>query len=353
MSVFSAPSFDGHELVAFHEHAASGLRAIIAVHNTTLGPAVGGCRMFSYSSDAAALDDVLRLSRGMTYKSALAGLPLGGGKSVIIGDPNTLKSRNLLLAFGDFIESLGGRYVTAEDSGTTVADMKTIGERTQYVSGVTSQQRFGGDPSPYTAYGVFCGIRAALRFQRGTDSLKGLRFAVQGAGAVGRHLIERLVRSGAEVIVADINQKNLKLAEKLGARVVPPQSIMTVRADVFVPCAMGAVLTENSVSELRADIVAGAANNQLASPEQADYLAQRGILYAPDFVINAGGIIDVFYQQHGQSGELSEQRVEGIADTLTEVFNTAQAQNISTHQAAEDMAAAMLQRPGCGLKASA
>ena len=286
----------------------------------------------------------------MTYKSALAGLPLGGGKAVIIGDHHVDKSRELLLAMAEFIDSLGGRYITAEDSGTSVADMQVMRERTTYVSGVASQQRFGGDPSPYTAYGVFCGIRAALRFQRGSDSLKGLRFSVQGAGAVGRHLIERLVRSGAEVIVADIDQENLKRAEKLGARVVPPQSIMTVRADVFVPCAMGAVLTEASVSQLRADIVAGSANNQLASPEQADYLRHRGILYAPDFVINAGGIIDVFYQQHGKSGEQSEQRVEGIADTLTEVFNTAYAQNLSTHQAAEAMAEALLNRPGAVLK---
>lgn len=341
MSVFSAPSFDGHELVAFHEHAASGLRAIVAVHNTSLGSAVGGCRMYNYSSDAAALDDVLRLSRGMTYKSALAGLPLGGGKSVIIGDPSTLKTRELLLAFGDFIESLGGRYVTAEDSGTTVADMKTIGERTRCVSGVTSQQRFGGDPSPYTAYGVYCGIRAALRFQRDSDNLKGLRVAIQGVGAVGRYLAERLLRQGAEVIVADVNKDNLARAEKLGARIVAPEEILSVRCDVFAPCAMGAIINDNTVSSLRTDIVAGAANNQLATAHQAELLQQRGILYAPDFVINAGGIIDVYYQQRGGSSEQSEAHVERIAETLMNIFVRAEAESKPTHAVAESMAEAV------------
>lgn len=338
MSVFSAPSFDGHELVAFHEHAASGLRAIVAVHNSALGPAVGGCRMYDYTDDAAALNDVLRLSRGMTYKSALAGLPMGGGKSVIIGDPKKLKSRELLLAFGDFVDSLGGRYVSAEDSGTTVADMKVIGERTAYVSGVTSLQRFGGDPSPYTAYGVYCGIRAALQFQRGTDSLKGLRVAIQGVGAVGRHLAERLLSQGAEVIVADVSADNLARAESLGARVVSPEDILSVRCDVFAPCAMGAIINDQTVSELRTDIVAGAANNQLATAAQADQLQQRGILYAPDFVINAGGIIDVHYQQQGDNSDKSEKHVERIADTLTEIFNRASTESKSTHAIAEAMA---------------
>ena len=228
MSVFSAPSFDQHELVAFHSDADSGLKAIVAVHNSNLGPAVGGCRMFPYMSDEAALDDVLRLSRGMTYKSALAGLPLGGGKAVIVGDPHRHKSRELLLAMGRFIDSLGGRYVTAEDSGTSVADMKVIGEQTAFVSGATSRQRFGGDPSPYTAYGVYCGIRAALRFQRGSDSLQGVRVAIQGVGSVGFHLAERLVRQGADVIVADVNAVNLARAERLGARVVAPEAVLDI-----------------------------------------------------------------------------------------------------------------------------
>lgn len=343
MSVFDSAFYDQHELVAFHSDKASGLRAIVAVHNTNLGPAVGGCRMFPYASDSAALDDVLRLSRGMTYKSALAGLPLGGGKSVIIGDSHTEKSRELLLAMGEFIDSLGGRYVTAEDSGTSVADMHIMRERTQHVSGITTKQRFGGDPSPYTAYGVYCGIRAALRYQRGTDALKGLRFAVQGAGAVGRHLIERLIRNGADVVVADIDAENLKRAQALGARLVSPQQILTTRADVFVPCAMGAVLNDKTVGELNVDIVAGAANNQLAAPEQGDSLRQRGVLYAPDFVINAGGIIDVFYQQQGKSGEQSEKHVERIGDVLTQIFQRSETEALSTHAVAEQMAEAIFQ----------
>lgn len=345
MSVFSAPSFDRHEQVVFHEDAQSGLRAIIAVHNSRLGPAVGGCRMYPYRNDDAALDDVLRLSRGMTYKSALAGLPLGGGKAVIIGDPHTEKSRELLLAMGRFVDSLGGRYVTAEDSGTTVADMRVMAESTRHVSGLACQQRFGGDPSPYTAYGVYCGIRAALRYQRGTDALKGLRIAIQGVGSVGRHLAERFLRQGADVIVADMNPDNLRQAERLGARVADCDKILAVRADVLVPCAMGAVLDESSVPRIKADIVAGAANNQLKNPQNADHLRNSGVLYAPDFVINAGGIIDVFYQQRGQSSEQSEKHVERIGEVLTTIFRRADEENCSTHRIAETMAEAIFTRP--------
>lgn len=346
MSVFSAPSFDQHELVAFHSDADSGLKAIVAVHNSNLGPAVGGCRMFPYMSDEAALDDVLRLSRGMTYKSALAGLPLGGGKAVIVGDPHRHKSRELLLAMGRFIDSLGGRYVTAEDSGTSVADMKVIGEQTAFVSGATSRQRFGGDPSPYTAYGVYCGIRAALRFQRGSDSLQGVRVAIQGVGSVGFHLAERLVRQGADVIVADVNAVNLARAERLGARVVAPEAVLAVRCDILAPCAMGAVLTDEVIDKLRADIVAGAANNQLQTAGQAEHLRQRGVLYVPDFVINAGGIIDVYYQQQGASAEKSERHVEQIGEVLTQIFQCAEREQRSTHSVAETMAESIFKQGG-------
>lgn len=341
MSVFTASSFDQHELVVFHKDDASGLQAIIAIHNTALGPAVGGCRMFNYADETAALNDVLRLSRGMTYKSALAGLPMGGGKSVIVGDPAQHKSRGLLLAMGDFVESLGGRYVCAEDSGTTVADMGVIRERTAHVSGVTKQQRFGGDPSPYTAYGVFCGIEAALLHQRGSDSLAGVRVAIQGAGAVGRHLAARLLKHGAEVFVADVNADNLKRAVALGATAVAADQVLTLDVDVLAPCAMGAVINEASAETLRAAIVAGAANNQLAAPEQGETLRQRGILYAPDFVINAGGIIDVHYQQCGGSAEQSERHVEQISGVLADIFRQADQQNRSTHAVAESMAEAL------------
>lgn len=341
MSVFTAPSFDQHELVVFHKDPASGLQAIIAIHNSSLGPAVGGCRMFDYANDDAALNDVLRLSRGMTYKSALAGLPMGGGKSVIMGDPAQHKSRDLLLAMGDFIESLGGRYVCAEDSGTTVADMSVIRERTAYVSGVTKQQRFGGDPSPYTAYGVFCGIQAALLHQRGNDALAGIRVAIQGAGAVGRHLAVHLLKHGAAVFVADVNVDNLKRAEALGATAVATDRVLALDVDVLAPCAMGAIIDEASAETIRAGIVAGAANNQLASPEQGETLRRREILYAPDFVINAGGIIDVHYQQCGGDAEQSERHVEQIGGVLTNIFRQASQQGCSTHAVAESMAEAL------------
>ncbi len=345
MSVFSAPSFDQHELVVFHEDPASGLRAIIAIHNTALGPATGGCRMFDYASDDAALDDVLRLSRGMTYKSALAGLPYGGGKAVILGDPARDKNRKRLLAMGEFINSLHGRYIGAEDSGTGVADIQVMREKTPYVYGVAKQQRFGGDPSPYTALGVYCGIKAALRYQRGSDDLSGLRIAIQGAGAVGRCLGERLLKDGAEVYVADIRPANLQRVVDLGAKAVPTRDLLSLDVDVLAPCAMGAVLNEDTVRNLSADIVAGAANNQLASPELAETLRERGIVYAPDFVINAGGIIDVYYQQQGAGSEQSERHIEQIGETLTRVLQLSEAEGRSTHAVAESLAEARFRLP--------
>ncbi|MFT6163688.1 MAG: leucine dehydrogenase [Zhongshania aliphaticivorans] len=338
MTVFNSPSFDSHELVAFKEDARSGLRAIIAVHNTALGPALGGCRFYPYGSDEQALEDVLRLSRGMSYKSALAGLPLGGGKAVIIGDPASQKSRQLLLAMGEFIEGLNGQYITAEDSGTGVADMKVIGERTTYVSGVMDGSRFGGDPSPYTAQGVFCGIKAACAFRHKANSLKGVRVAIQGAGSVGRHLTALLVAAGAEVFIADINAANLELAQALGAKTVAVADVLSMDADVLAPCAMGAVIDEQTVGVIKAGIVAGAANNQLAQVIQGEQLRQRGILYAPDFVINAGGIIDVYYQRAEGSSEKSTAHVETIADTLQRIFRRAEHTGETTARVAELLA---------------
>ena len=350
MAVFSAPSFDQHELVAFCEDRSTGLRAIIAVHSSQLGPAVGGLRMYPYADDAAALDDVLRLSRGMTYKSALAGLPVGGGKAVIIGDPSRDKNAALFKAMAGFIDSLGGRYVTAEDSGTTVADMAQIAKHTCYVSGLDSHG--GGDPSPYTAYGVYCGLRAALRQQRGSDNLDGVRVAIQGAGAVGSHLARRLIEDGATVLVADVNPTLLTPLQALGAEVVEPPSILSQPVDVLAPCAMGAVLNAETVQQVRASIIAGAANNQLATPAQAQQLADRGVLYVPDFVINAGGIIAVYHQrQHG--GALSAdaestllQHVEGIGDKLGLIFKRAAQQLCPPHMVAEAMAEEVLLAQG-------
>lgn len=337
MSVFSSPSFDHHELVSFTEDPASGLKAIIAVHNSNLGPAVGGCRMYPYSTDDDAVEDVLRLSRGMTYKSALAGLPMGGGKAVIIGDHRTQKTPELLRAMGDFIEKLGGKYVTAEDSGTTVKDMKVIGERTRFVSGVVDNHSYGGDPSPFTAYGIFCGIQAAIKHKLGKDSVRKVRIAIQGAGAVGRHLSELLMKDGAIVYVADLNQDNLDAAMALGAEAVPVEDIIGLDVDVFAPCAMGAILNNDSIAKLKASIVAGGANNQLARNQHGETLRQAGILYAPDFVINAGGIIEIHYQRTGESAN-SKAHISKIGDTLMDIFRLSDEQKVSTVAIAEQLA---------------
>jgi leucine dehydrogenase len=338
MSVFSAPAFDQHELVAFAADNSSGLRAIIAVHDTALGPGVGGCRMFPYASDQEALHDVLRLSRGMTYKSALAGLPMGGGKSVIIGDPRQDKTAALMRAMGEFVHSQGGRYVAAEDSGTGVADIRLMAERTPHVSGM-SDNEFGGDPSPSTAYGVFIGIRTAVRHRLGADSCAGLRVAVQGLGHVGFYLARYLREDGATVYGADINEVNLRRAvEELGVLPVSSDEIMGLEVDILAPCALGAVLHDRSISALRAGIVAGAANNQLETAEDSARLQDHGILYCPDFLINAGGIIDVHHQRIGSPDTLKRLHVERIERTLSEVLLRADATRQPTHDIAEDLA---------------
>ena len=339
MSVFGNKAFDHHEHVAFCEDAASGLKAIIAVHSSRLGPGVGGCRMFPYASEDEALYDVLRLSRGMTYKSALAGLPFGGGKSVIIGDPRQDKSRALLEAMGDFVDSLGGRYVAAEDSGTGVADIEVMAGRTPHVSGLQEGSEHGGDPSPSTAYGVYLGIKTAVQYRLGTDSMRGLRVAIQGLGNVGFHLAGRLVADGAEVVGADVNPDNLQRAvARHGIEVVDPASILTQQADVFAPCAMGAVLNRDSIDALRVGIVAGAANNQLAEESEADHLWDRGILYCPDFQINAGGIIDVYHQRAGNSREMMLEHVERIAANLQEILFRSDRAGRSPQLVAEELA---------------
>lgn len=344
MSVFSAPAFDHHELVAFGMDKATGLRAIIAVHDSTLGPGVGGCRMFPYASDEAALHDVLRLSRGMTYKSALAGLPLGGGKSVIIGDPHTQKSRELMLAMGDFVNSQGGRYVAAEDSGTGVNDIRTMAERTRWVSGMEDNEH-GGDPSPSTAYGVYLGMRAAVRHRLGAVSFQGLRVAIQGLGHVGYYLAAQLRSDGAIVYGADVNAGNLARAEhELGVIAIDPDAILFQEVDILAPCAMGAVLNADSIPVLRAGIVAGAANNQLATDADGFSLQERGILYCPDFLINAGGIIDVHHQRIGSSDLQKRSHIERIESSLGEVLLRADETRLPTQQIAEDLARECLAR---------
>ncbi len=337
MTVFSAHDFDGHEHVAFGHDAETGLQAIIAIHNTNLGPGVGGCRMWDYRDDTAALRDALRLSRGMTYKSALAGLPFGGGKSVIIGDANTMKTPELMRAMGRFVERLGGRYIAAEDIGMSVADMDEMARVTKHVTGTSATS---GNPAPYTAYGVMRGIEAAVahRFQRNGD-LDGISVAIQGLGAVGFDLASRLHAKGAKLQVADINRGAVtRAADMFGAVPVSTSDIATADADVFAPCALGAVINDNSIGALRARIVAGSANNQLAEDRHGTDLAARGILYAPDYVINAGGIIEI---AHGPDfgGDHDEAKIyahlDRIGDTLAEIFSRAESENAPTNVIAD------------------
>lgn len=344
MSVFSAPAYDQHELVSFCSDRDSGLRAIIAVHDTTLGPGVGGCRMYPYASDEEALHDVLRLSRGMTYKSALAGLPLGGGKSVIIGNPHRDKSRELMLAMGHFIDSQGGGYVAAEDSGTGVADIRIMAERTQWVSGLEDNE-YGGDPSPSTAYGVFLGMRTAVRHRLGVESFRGLKVAIQGLGHVGYYLARHLREDGATVYGADVNTANLERAVKeLGVVAVDVAEVLGLEVDILAPCALGAVLNERSIPTLRAGIVCGAANNQLATDQDGAHLADRGILYCPDFLVNAGGIIDVHHQRSGSPENLRRAHVERIEDTLAEVLRRGDESHRPTQVIAEELAGEFLRK---------
>jgi leucine dehydrogenase len=336
MSVFTSPDFDNHELVAFGTDPESGLKAIIAIHNSHLGPALGGCRMWPYASDDAAIRDVLRLSRGMTYKAALAGLPYGGGKSVILGNPKTQKSEALLRAMGRFVHSLGGRYHTAEDVGTTVADMDVLRKETPYAHGFSASS---GDPSPATAYGVFMGLKAAVAFRRGRDDLRGLTVAIQGLGNVGKRLARYLADAGAKLIVADIDETAVRTAVRdLRATPVAPDSIHRAAADIFAPCALGAILNDKTIPELRAEIVAGAANNQLAEPRHGAALKARGVLYAPDYVVNAGGLIDIYVGENGGDEKAVLERTAHIYDTARAVFERAAAEDAPTDAVADRMA---------------
>lgn len=304
--------------------------------------------MFPYAGMTDALTDVLRLSRGMTYKAALAGIPLGGGKSVIVGDPRRDKTPELLHAMGDFVDSLGGRYVTAEDSGTSVADITVLGERTRFVSGVAKDDRFGGDPSPLTARGVFTGIRAALA-HRGCASPEGIRVAVQGVGNVGLCLTQMLIKSGAKVLAADVNQRHVARARELGADILSPAEIHAADVDVFAPCALGGAVNRDTIGEIGAGIVAGAANNQLAVKEMGGLLLDRGILYAPDYVINAGGIIDVYYQRQGNRNHDSiAAHIDRIGETLGRIFRASDLRRMPTSEVADEMAEAVLHRPATG-----
>jgi leucine dehydrogenase len=344
MTISDHPEFDGHEDVAFHHDPDSGLDAIIAIHNTSRGPALGGCRMWAYESRDQALTDVLRLSRGMTYKSALAGLHYGGGKAVIIGDPRRAKSETLFRAMGRFVESLNGRYIVAEDVGISVADVEAMARETGHVSGIPA--RGAGDPSPATAYGVYRGIKAAVRHKLGLETLKGLRVAVQGLGHVGTHLCRQLAAEGAGLIVADLDPDAVRRAvDAFDARAVPPDEIVSAPAEVFAPCALGAVIDDRSIETLKATIVAGAANNQLALPRHGPALARRGVLYAPDYVINAGGIILISHEGAGFDRPKAFAQVALIHDTLLEIFQLAEAAGTCTAEAADRLAERRFTRP--------
>ena len=344
MSVFSHNDFADHEQVVFCCDPSAGLKAIIAIHNTNRGPALGGCRMWPYKSDDEALQDVLRLSRGMTYKSAIANLNLGGGKSVIIGNPRTDKTEALLRAMGQFLEGLGGRYIVAEDAGTHVEDIKIMGQETQYVVGVLDKATGeggmrSGDPSPATAYGVLVALKAAVKYRLGRDDLKGLKIAIQGVGNVGYRLAKYLKEAGAQVWVADIYDDQVRRAvHELGVTPVSVDQIFGLDVDVFAPCALGSALNDDTLPQLRAKVVAGSANNQLAEERHDKELMTRGILYAPDYVINAGGLIDVSYERFGYDRDKLVKHIEGIYDTLMEIFERARSEQLPTGMVADHIA---------------
>jgi leucine dehydrogenase len=346
MEVFDMREFDGHELVLFGHDAATGLRAVIAIHSTALGPAAGGCRMWPYATTTDAVVDVLRLSRGMSYKNAMAGLPFGGGKAVLIGDSRTAKSPELFAAFGRMVDSLRGRYVTSEDVGTTIADMAHVARATKYVSGLgRSPGEAGGDPSPKTALGVFLGIRAAARFRLGRTDLEGLTVAVQGAGGVGYHLCGLLAAAGARLKVADVLPPAVeRVCDEFRAMPVAAVKVLEEEADVLAPCALGAILNTRSIARLRATVVAGAANNQLAHGQDGEALRAAGVLYAPDYVINAGGIISVAREYYGGTEAQVLEDIDGIPARLTEIFERARRENRTTNEIADRMARERLGR---------
>jgi leucine dehydrogenase len=338
MELFESVFESEHEQIVFCHNKDAGLRAIIGIHNTTLGPALGGTRMWPYATEEEALRDVLRLSRGMTYKAAVSGLNLGGGKAVIIGDPRKDKSEALFRAFGRFIDSLNGRYITAEDVGIDVNDMEFIFQETENVVGVHQAHGGSGDPSPYTAHGSIQGMKAALQKVYGDEDLSRYSFAIQGAGHVGLHLVKQLRKKGAKVFITDIMEDSIAEAVKLGAEAVGEDEIYDVEADVFAPCALGAIINEETIPRLKCKIVAGPANNQLANNEAGSELERRGILYAPDYAVNAGGLMNVSIEFEGWNKERALRMTRTIYYNLGRIFKIAERDDIPTWQAADRMA---------------
>ena len=338
--VFGQLSFDNHEQIVFCNDKDTGLKAIIGIHNTVLGPALGGTRMWNYANEWEALNDVLRLSRGMTFKSAISGLNLGGGKAVIIGDAKVDKTPEMITKFGEYVNSLSGKYITAEDVGTTTADMDRINDVTKFVTGISESRGGSGNPSPVTAYGVYMGMKAAAKYKFGTENLNGKKVLVQGIGHVGETLVEHLTKEGALVQITDINEARVhEVAAKYNTQIFNGKDLYSADVDIYAPCALGATINDDTIDRIQAKVIAGAANNQLANEIiHGQILKDRGIAYAPDFLINAGGIINVYAEIVGYDKAEAMKRTENIFNTTLEIFNFADANNITTHQAAMSIA---------------
>lgn len=334
-----------YEQLVFCQDKQSGLKAIIAIHDTTLGPALGGTRMWTYESEEAAIEDALRLARGMTYKNAAAGLNLGGGKTVIIGDPRKDKNEEMFRAFGRYIQGLNGRYITAEDVGTTVEDMDIIHDETDFVTGISPAFGSSGNPSPVTAYGVYKGMKAAAKAAFGTDSLEGKTVAVQGVGNVAYNLCRHLHEEGAKLIVTDINKEAVERAvAEFGARAVDPDDIYSQECDIYAPCALGATINDDTIPQLKAKVIAGAANNQLKETRHGDQIHDMGIVYAPDYVINAGGVINVADELYGYNSERALKKVEGIYGNIERVLEISKRDRMPTYLAADRLAEERIER---------
>ncbi len=337
MDIFKFMGEHGHEQILLCSEPSVGYRGIIAIHNTTLGPALGGTRFWNYASEDEAILDALRLAKGMTYKAAVTGLNLGGGKSVIIGDPRVKQNREMIMrAHGRFVDSLKGRYITAEDVGTSVEDMDFMLMETKFVAGL---QGGSGDPSPITAHGTYVGIKAACKHKFGSDSVKGIKIAVQGLGHVGHYLCQYLAKEGAQLIVTDIDEERVnRVVKEFGAQAVKPDEIYKVDAPVFAPCALGAIINDETLKVMKFEIIAGAANNQLAEERHGDELEKRGVLYAPDYVINAGGLINVYGEIQGWPAGRAKRKAGEIYDTLLQLFELSKKEGLPTYKAADRLA---------------
>ncbi|HEX9085842.1 MAG TPA: Glu/Leu/Phe/Val dehydrogenase [Gemmatimonadaceae bacterium] len=336
MRLFDTLAEMGHEEIVMCSDPSVGYKGILAVHSTKLGPALGGTRFWQYATDEEAITDALRLSRGMTYKNAVAGLNLGGGKSIIIGDNKTKDREKIFRAHGRFVETLGGRYITAEDVGTSTKDMSYVQMETKHVAGLAGKS---GDPSPVTAHGVFRAVQASANRKWGSDSLEGKTIAIQGAGSVGSYLAKELHEAGARLIISEIDPaKSAKVAKATGAKIVDDAAIFSVDADIFSPCALGGIINDKTIPKLKVEIVAGGANNQLLEDRHGDELQRRGILYAPDYVANAGGVINVYGEVAGWDAQRALDKADDIYDTILKVFDIAEAKKIPTYEAADRLA---------------